>query len=125
MAVESPVFVDDFRELVDLCVSFYEENKGKMDIGRVHERREKLSGFVETFHKDCGTLTASVEKRIEELGNGVGVVLMTAHQPNFLAYSGVLRKVTLNFVLARELEKVLGVPVVSFLRCREAAASYR
>jgi hypothetical protein len=39
---------------------------------------------------------------------------MTAHQPNFFAYSGVLRKATLNFVLANKLESLLKVPVVSF-----------
>jgi hypothetical protein len=114
MATGSPAFVDDFRELVDSCVSFYEENKGKMGLERVHERRVKLSDFAWAFHKDCGTLTPSVQRRIEELRNGFGVVLMTAHQPNFFAYSGVLRKATLNFVLARELEKMLEVPVVSF-----------
>ena len=114
MAARSHVFVDDFRELVDSCVSFYEENKDEMGLERVHERRAELSGFVEAFHKDCGTLTPSVEKRIEDLRDGVGLVLMTAHQPNFFAYSGVLRKATLNFVLAKELEEVLGVPVVSF-----------
>ena len=114
MAVGPHVFVDDFRELVDSCVSFYEMNKDEMGLERARERRAELSGFVEAFHKDCGTLTPSVEKRIEDLRNGVGLVLMTAHQPNFFAYSGVLRKATLNFVLAKELEEVLGVPVVSF-----------
>jgi hypothetical protein len=39
---------------------------------------------------------------------------MTAHQPNFFAYSGVLRKATLNFVLAKKLEAALKIPVVSF-----------
>jgi hypothetical protein len=39
---------------------------------------------------------------------------MTAHQPNLFAYSGVLRKATLNHVLAGRLSKRLDVPVVSF-----------
>ena len=39
---------------------------------------------------------------------------MTAHQPNLFAYSGVLRKATLNHVLAKGLETQLGVPVISF-----------
>lgn len=114
MVARPRMFVDDFKELLNSCVSFYEENEDKMGLERVRERRAKLSGFAEVFHKDCGTLTASVQKRIEELRNGVGIVLMTAHQPNFFAYSGVLRKATLNFVLARKLEEMLGVPVVSF-----------
>ena len=114
MVARTHVFVDDFKELVGSCVSFYEENKDKMSRERVRERRAKLSGFAEIFHKDCGTLTPSVEERIEDLRDGVGVVLMTAHQPNFFAYSGVLRKATLNFVLAKKLEELLKVPVVSF-----------
>lgn len=114
MAATSRVFVDDFGELVDSCISFYEMNKDEMGLERVCERRAKLSGFVEAFHRDCGTLTPSVHRRIEDLREGVGLVLMTAHQPNFFAYSGVLRKATLNFVLAKELEEVLGLPVVSF-----------
>jgi hypothetical protein len=55
-----------------------------------------------------------VERGIEDLRNGAGVVLMTAHQPNLFAYAGVLRKATLNFVLARKLEEKLKVPVVNF-----------
>jgi len=114
MTTRPHIFVDDFKELVDSCVSFYEENKDKMSLERVRGKRGKLSGFVEAFHKDCGTLTPSVQKRIEDLRNGVGLVLMTAHQPNFFAYSGVLRKATLIFVLAKRLEEMLKVPVVNF-----------
>jgi hypothetical protein len=104
----------NFKELVDSCISFYEENRDKTSLERVRERRAKLSRFVEAFHRDCGTLTPSVQKRIEDLRKGTGLVLMTAHQPNFFAYSGVLRKATLNSVLAKKLEKLLKVPVVSF-----------
>jgi hypothetical protein len=114
MATKPHIFVDDFKELVDSCVSFYVENEDKMGLESVRERRGKLSGFVEVFHKDCGTLTPSVQRRIEDLRDGVGLVLMTAHQPNFFAYSGVLRKATLIFVLAKRLEEMLKVPVVTF-----------
>jgi len=105
---------DNFNELVDSCISFYEENKDRINLERVREKRAKLSSFVEVFHNDCGTLTSSVQKRVEDLRNGTGLVLMTAHQPNFFAYSGVFRKATLNFVLARKLEELLKVPVVCF-----------
>ena len=114
MAARTRAFVDDFKELVDSCVSFYLENMDKMSHERVRERRSKLAGFIEVFHKDCGTLTPSVQRRIEDLRNGVGLVLMTAHQPNFFAYSGVFRKATLNFALAKRLEELLKVPVVNF-----------
>jgi hypothetical protein len=93
---------------------FYRENEHGMSSKRVLERRASLSVLAEAFHKDCGTLAPSVERRIEDLRNGTGLVLMTAHQPNLFAYAGVLRKATLNFVLARKLEEMLGVPVVNF-----------
>jgi hypothetical protein len=110
----SPMFLDNFKDLVDSCISFYEESKDKNSLDRVHAKRDKLSGFAEAFHKDCGTLTPSVQKRLEDLRNGKCLILMTAHQPNFFAYGGVLRKATLNFVLAKTLEKILEVPVVNF-----------
>jgi hypothetical protein len=110
----SPVFVDNFKDLVASCISFYEENRDEISLERVRLKRAKLSGFAEAFHKDCGTLTPSVQKRLEDLRNGNCLLLMTAHQPNFFAYGGVLRKATLNFVLAKKLEEVLKVPVVSF-----------
>ena len=114
MATGSGVFLDGLEKLSDSCVSYYKENKERMAAESVREKRSELSHYVEVFHGDCGTLTPSVLKRIKDLGNGMGIVLMTAHQPNFFAYSGVLRKATLNYVLAKRLEELLGVPVVSF-----------
>jgi hypothetical protein len=108
------MFVNNFNDLVASCISFHEENKDKISLERVCTKRAKLSGFAEAFHKDCGTLTPFVQKRLEDLRNGKCLILMTAHQPNFFAYGGVLRKATLNFVLAKTLEEALKVPVVSF-----------
>ena len=105
---------ESLRELVDSCVAFYEGNVEKMRLDSVRRRRADLSGFVERFHKDCGTLTPEVRKRIDDLRDGNCVVVMSAHQPNLFAYSGVMRKATLIFVLAKQLEKRLKVPVVNF-----------
>jgi hypothetical protein len=113
MTREHLIFPNNFEELVKACVSFYEDNEDKMNSKPIREKRAKLAGFVEVFHKECGTLTSSVKKRIKDLRNGIGIVLMTAHQPNFFAYSGVFRKATLNFVLAQKLENILKVPVVN------------
>jgi len=106
-------FCDNLEELVDACANFYRENEDKMRLRNIRERRADLSSFVESFHKDCGTLTSAVQERIDDLKNDC-VILMTAHQPNLFAYSGVFRKATLNFVLAKRLERLLGVPVVNF-----------
>lgn len=114
MSLGRTFFADDFRDLVGSCAGFYERNKDKIRVERVGERRRDLSGYAEVFHTDCGTLTEPVQKRIEDLQSGVGLVLMTAHQPNFFAYSGVLRKATLTFLLAKKLEEHLQIPVVNF-----------
>jgi hypothetical protein len=114
MAAKPLVSFDNLKELADACISFYGENKEKMSLDRVRERRAQLSAFAEAFHNDCGTMSPSIERRIEDLKSGTGLILMTAHQPNLFAYSGVFRKATLNFVLAQRLEELLKVPVVGF-----------
>lgn len=117
MGMTSDLFVSKFEnleELVDSCVAFYEGNLEKMRLDSVRRRRADLSGFVERFHRDCGTLTPDVQRRLDDLKDGNCVVVMSAHQPNIFAYSGVLRKATLIFVLAKQLEKRLKVPVVNF-----------
>jgi len=114
MVNEGLILPKDFRELVKTCCSLYEKNRDKMNSESIRKKRVKLSSYAEAFHKECGTLTPSVQKKIEDLKSGKSLVLMTAHQPNFFAYSGVYRKATLNFVLAQTLERLLKVPVVSF-----------
>jgi hypothetical protein len=101
-------------ELVDACVRYYEENAEKMSLESVKKRRSDLAGFVERFHMDCGTLTPQVQEKLDDLRGGDCVVVMSAHQPNLFAYSGVMRKITLISVLAKELENRLNVPVVNF-----------
>jgi hypothetical protein len=114
LAERTHPFVDDFHTLINSCVSFYTENKDQMDTNTLQERRAALSASAEAFHKDCGTLTPSVEKKIADLRIGNGLVLMTAHQPNLFPYSGVFRKATANFLLGRKLEEILRVPAVNF-----------
>ncbi|PVX26603.1 MAG: hypothetical protein CW691_00955, partial [Candidatus Bathyarchaeum sp.] len=105
---------ENLGELVDACVAYYEDNVDQMSLGMVHKRHTDLSVFIESFHRDCGTLTPDVQRKIDALRDGKCVVVMSAHQPNLFAYSGVMRKATLIFVLANELEKRLHVPVVNF-----------
>ena len=114
MVARAVPFPDNFRELVRASSSFYTNNLHKVDTEHVRQTRSKLSGFARVFHEQCGTLTPSVKERLEVLKGGHCVVLMTAHQPNFFPYSGVLRKATLNFLLGERLEELLGIPVVNF-----------
>lgn len=107
-------FPNSLGELLEACVSFHRQSKNEASLERARKRRAELAGFARVFHEECGTLTPLVQKRIEDLESGNCIVLMTAHQPNFFAYSGVLRKATLNSVLAKKLESVLKVPIVNF-----------
>jgi hypothetical protein len=114
MVESSASFPDSFQELVRACSSFYKNNQKEISAEHVRQARSKLSGFASVFHEQCGTLTPSVKKSLEDLKDGNCIVLMTAHQPNFFPYSGVLRKATLNFLLGEKLEELLGIPVVNF-----------
>jgi hypothetical protein len=108
------LFCQNFGELLDACAAFYRANKDKNEREHVRRIRSELSDYAKIFHEQCGTLSASVKRKLEDLKSGNCIVLMVAHQPNFFPYSGVLRKATLNFLLGRKLEELLGIPVVNF-----------
>jgi hypothetical protein len=101
-------------ELSETCIDFYRKSFEKKDSSEIIERRKQLAKWIRYFHQKCGTLTANVEAAIEKLEEDSCLVLMTAHQPNLFAYSGVLRKATLTHVLAKKLSEKLKVPVVCF-----------
>ncbi len=114
MAEARAAFPSSFGGLFEACVSFHRKSKDGVSEERARSRRAELARFAKLFHSECGTLTSGVQESLDRLSSGDCIVLMTAHQPNFFAYSGVLRKATLNFVLAKKLEACLHVPVVSF-----------
>jgi hypothetical protein len=114
-AGSSPFSYKTLDELLEACFKFYRGRLDKSDDRPgVHRRREQLAGWVRKFHEECGTLSPQVEESIENLRSGPCVFLMTAHQPNLFAYSGVLRKATLNQVLGEKLAETLKLPVVTF-----------
>jgi len=85
-----------------------------MENEEVYKRRVELSRFVEKFHKETETLTPTLKKKILDLRSKKCIFLMTAHQPNLFAYSGIFRKATLTYTLAKQIENSLGVKVVNF-----------
>jgi hypothetical protein len=105
---------ESLERLTEACVDFYRKSLEKADLSDARQRRKQLSKHVRKFHADCGTLSPHVEEAIKRLEDGSCLLLMTAHQPNLFAYSGVLRKATLNHVLEKRLSKDLEMPVVSF-----------
>ena len=112
------VDVFSYRNLADLvedCIKFYRRSLEKAKgLSNAHEKRIQLSRWIRKFHQECGTINSNVEEAIDRLENGSCLFLMSAHQPNLFAYSGVFRKATLNHVLAEKLSEKLNVPVVSF-----------
>ena len=103
-----------FENLVQACLHYYRRNLEKVQNDEVVQRRGRLAGWIRKFHEDCGTLNSNIEESIENLRQSPCLFLMTAHQPNLFAYGGVLRKATLNQVLAEQLSKKLKLPVLSF-----------
>ena len=102
------------RQVVESCRRFYSQSVSRLHSASIHKHRLHLAAFIEKFHTEAGTITPAVERKIDILRKGSSVLLMTAHQPNLFPYSGVMRKATLNHVLAGELKKRLGIDVVSF-----------
>ena len=108
-----PFFYEDLDELSRECSYFYRNSvKDGMKDTSVFEKRSQLSSLIHHFHQECGTLTPQINEAISRFEDKSCLVLMTAHQPNLFAYSGVFRKATLNHVLAEKLSKLLNVPVV-------------
>jgi hypothetical protein len=103
----------NLSDLADACEKFHDHFQDQRTIETLATRR-KLAHWIRKFHHECGTLTSQVEQALEKLNSDNCLLLMTAHQPNLFAYGGVLRKATLNHVLARRLSKRMDVPVVSF-----------
>ena len=111
-----PFIFENLNQLVEACIDYYNGYlaKSREKASEVGKRRVQLSRWVRKFHQECGTLNSNVETALEKLEDDSCLFLMTAHQPNLFAYSGVLRKATLNYVLAEKLGKILKVPVVTF-----------
>lgn len=107
--VDLPVY-DSVNELLEACNQFDIKSK---ESGDFQSKRIQLSAFIREFHEDCGTLNSDIEEAIEQLEDKSCLFLMTAHQPNLFAYSGVLRKATLNHVLSSKL-KDANLTVVNF-----------
>jgi hypothetical protein len=103
----------NLSDLVDTSAEFYRSHAERL-APETLETRQRLSDWVRKFHHESGTLTSQVEEALERLRTEKCLLLMTAHQPNLFAYSGVLRKATFNHVLAQRLSRSLRVPVVNF-----------
>jgi hypothetical protein len=72
-------------------LSFY---KDEID-DSVGSNRIKLQDLISKFHSEADTMTQEVTNKISLLGNKQTQILVSTHQPNLFAYSGVFKKIIL------------------------------
>ncbi|MCW4039892.1 MAG: hypothetical protein NWE83_03955 [Candidatus Bathyarchaeota archaeon] len=102
------------QEFLTACIAYYKTQYKDQQLGLTPGSNQQLAQFVKKFHQEAGTLTPIVEKQLKILDSKQPLILMTAHQPNLFAYSGVFRKATLLHVVQHELQRALSVPVITF-----------
>jgi hypothetical protein len=61
----------------------------------VIKNRTKLKRHIEHFHSEAGTYSTAIQERIMSLDRPDTQILVSTHQPNLFAYSGVLKKIVL------------------------------
>ncbi len=102
------------QELIAACTAYFQNHYEHANQDQALEKNLKLAQFIEKFHEEAGTLTSTVTEQINSLYSKRPIIIMTAHQPNLFAYSGVFRKATLLHVLQQKLQERLSVPIIAF-----------
>jgi hypothetical protein len=67
--------------------------------------RLKLQKFIDKFHLEANTMTSGVSSSIKLLNLPTTKILVSIHQPNLFAYSGVFKKIVLLETLKNMIEK--------------------
>jgi hypothetical protein len=67
--------------------------------------RAKLQKFIDKFHMEANTMTNGVSSNIKLLHLPTTKILVSIHQPNLFAYSGVFKKIVLLATLKNTIEK--------------------
>jgi hypothetical protein len=67
--------------------------------------RSKLQKFIDKFHLEANTMTSGVSSSIKLLNLPTTKILISIHQPNLFAYSGVFKKIVLLETLKNMIEK--------------------
>jgi len=90
------------ENLLSKILAFSEQNQ--RTVTQINVCKE-LSTSIRKFHWKTKTLQNSLTNSLKKLTEKQTIVLETAHQPNFLPYSGIFKKVILLEHIARSLEK--------------------
>src|SRR5918999_2185449 len=67
--------------------------------------RKKLQLYIRDFHSEADTLTSRVEEALTLLSHPMSKILISIHQPNLFAYSGIYKKIVLLQTLKDMAEK--------------------
>jgi len=81
----------------------------------IFTNRTHLKNAIYSFHKKAGTLTSKVNSQIELINDKKIKIIVSLHQPNLFAFSGVFKKIVLSEVLSEHMEKSKGYPMPLFL----------
>jgi hypothetical protein len=103
----------NLQESVRTSAEFYRSQLKKAETSETLSRRQQLSIWIAKFHQESGTMTPGVKQALQRLTMDPCLLIVTAHQPNFFPYGGVIRKATLIYVLAHKLSQALDLPAVS------------
>jgi hypothetical protein len=72
----------------------------------VIQNRKILKSFIQKFHSEAGTISTNVEDNIRLLDDPSTLVLVSTHQPNLFAYSGVFKKIVLLETLKNSVQRL-------------------
>ena len=106
---------DDVGQIAERVLEYHSKRDGK-DRQRIIEVRNKIADFSTSYLKK--TEFALQEKTIQKIQESIStirdsdpddtIILMTAHQPNLFAYSGILRKIALLKAVEGRISKMAG-----------------
>jgi len=81
----------------------------------IFKNRNHLKNAISSFHKKAGTLTTKVNSQLELIDEEKIKIIVSIHQPNLFAFSGVFKKIVLSEVLSEHMDSSRGYPVPLFL----------
>jgi hypothetical protein len=81
----------------------------------IFKNRNHLKNAIYSFHKKAGTLTNKVSSQLELINEKKIKIIVSIHQPNLFAFSGVFKKIVLSEILSDHMDNSKGYPVPLFL----------
>lgn len=85
---------DNFSEALNILLSpSFSANFSSTDY--TLSNRKRLGQYIREFHSQAGTLSPAVNDSMTLLGDHFSKILVSIHQPNLFAYSGIYKKIIL------------------------------